>query len=154
VGKTIITTDGTTLLGADDKAGVAVIMELLHTLVEHPQLPHGEVRAVFTCDEEIGRGIDHLDLKKLGADVCYTLDGQGVGEIDMETFSADAAVVKIRGVNIHPSIAKGRMVNALRAAAKFIDLLPVAGLSPETTAGRAGFLHPYTIEGGVGVVTL
>jgi tripeptide aminopeptidase len=152
VGKTIITTDGTTLLGADDKAGVAVIMELAHTLLEHPQLPHGPIKILFTCDEEIGHGIDHVDLKKLGATVCYTLDGQSAGEIDIETFSADLATVTIRGVNIHPSIAKGRMVNALRAAAVFIDQLPQAGLSPETTDGRDGFLHPYTIEGGVASV--
>jgi tripeptide aminopeptidase len=152
VGKTIITTDGTTLLGADDKAGVAVIMELAHTLLEHPQVPHGPVRILFTCDEEIGHGVDHVDLKKLGATICYTLDGQGAGEIDTETFSADLATVNIRGVNIHPSIAKGRMVNAIRAAAGFMDSLPQAGVSPETTEGREGFLHPYTIEGGVGAV--
>jgi tripeptide aminopeptidase len=153
-GKTIITTDGTTLLGADDKSGLAVIMELAHTLVEHPQLPHGPIRVLFTCDEEIGHGIDHVDLAKLGATVCYTLDGQGAGEIDTETFSADLATVTIRGVNIHPSIAKGRMLNALRVAAAYIDRLPTDGLSPETTDGRDGFLHPYTIEGGVGAVTI
>ena len=154
IGKTIITTDGTTLLGADDKAGVAVIMELAHHLVEHPQLPHGPIRILFTCDEEIGHGIDHVDLKKLGAHVCYTLDGSGAGEIDTETFSADVAIVTVRGINIHPSIAKGRMVNSLRAAAAFIDRLPKAELSPETTEGREGFLHPYSIEGGVGEVKL
>jgi tripeptide aminopeptidase len=154
IGKTIITTDGTTLLGADDKAGLAVIMELAHHLVEHPQLPHGAVRILFTCDEEIGHGIDHVDLKKLGAHVCYTLDGSGAGEIDTETFSADLAIVTVHGVNIHPSIAKGRMVNALRAAAAYIDRLPKAGLSPETTDGRDGFLHPYSIEGGVAEVKI
>lgn len=154
VGKTIITTDGTTLLGADDKAGVAVIMELVHTLVEHPQIPHGPIRILFTCDEEIGHGVDHVDLSKLGATVCYTLDGQGASEIDTETFSADLATVTIRGVNIHPSIGKGRMVNAVRAAAALIDGLPKMGLSPETTDGREGFLHPYTIEGGVAAVKI
>ena len=154
VGKTLITTDGTTLLGADDKSGVAVIMELAHTLVEHPQISHGPIRILFTCDEEIGHGIDHVDLKKLGATVCYTLDGQGASEIDTETFSADLATVTVRGVNIHPSIAKGRMVNAVRAAAAFLDRLPKSGLSPETTDGRQGFLHPYTIEGGVAAVTI
>jgi tripeptide aminopeptidase len=153
-GKTIITTDGTTLLGADDKSGLAVIMELAHTLVEHPQLPHGPIRILFTCDEEIGHGIDHVDLAKLGATVCYTLDGQGAGEIDTETFSADLATVTVRGINIHPSIAKGRMLNAIRAAAAYIDCLPSVGLSPETTDGREGFLHPYTIEGGVAAVTI
>ena len=153
-GRTLITTDGTTLLGADDKAGVAVIMELAHTLVEHPQIPHGPVRILFTCDEEIGHGIDHVDLEKLGATVAYTLDGSGAGEIDTETFSADLATVTVRGVNIHPSIGKGRMVNAIRAAAAFVDRLPKAGLSPETTDGREGFLHPYTIEGGVAEVKI
>ncbi len=153
-GKTIITTDGTTLLGSDDKAGLAVIMELAHTLIEHPQLPHGPIRILFTCDEEIGHGIDHVDLAKLGAAACYTLDGQGAGEIDTETFSADLATVTIRGVNIHPSIAKGRMLNALRVAAAYLDCLPSTSLCPETTDGRDGFLHPYTIEGGVGAVTL
>ena len=152
IGKTLITTDGTTLLGADDKAGVAVIMELVHTLIEHPQLPHGPVRILFTCDEEIGHGIDHVSLEKLGATVAYTLDGQGACEIDTETFSADLATVTVRGVNIHPSIGKGRMVNALRAAAVFIDRLPKTELSPESTDGRDGFLHPYTIEGGVAAV--
>lgn len=153
-GKTLITTDGTTLLGSDDKSGLAVIMEMAHTLIEHPQLPHGPIRILFTCDEEIGHGIDHVDLAKLGATVCYTLDGQGAGEIDTETFSADLATVTIRGVNIHPSIAKGRMLNALRVAAAYIECLPKDGISPETTDGREGFLHPYTIEGGVGSVTL
>jgi tripeptide aminopeptidase len=154
VGKTIITTDGTTLLGSDDKSGVAVIMELAHHLIEHPQIPHGPIRILFTCDEEIGHGIDHVDLAKLGATVCYTLDGSGAGEIDTETFSADLAVVTIRGINIHPSIGKGRMVNAVRVAAALIDRLPKAALSPETTDGRDGFLHPYAIEGGVAEVKL
>ncbi len=154
VGKTIITTDGTTLLGSDDKSGVAVIMELVHTLVEHPQIPHGPIRVLFTCDEEIGHGIDHVDLAKLGATVCYTLDGSGAGEIDTETFSADLAVVTVRGINIHPSIGKGRMLNAIKVAAALIDRLPKGTLSPETTDGRDGFLHPYQIEGGVAEVKL
>lgn len=154
VGKTLVTTDGTTLLGADDKAGVAVIMELVHSLVEHPTIPHGEVRIVFTCDEEIGHGVDHLDLSKLGATVAYTLDGQGAGEIDTETFSADLATITVRGVNIHPSIAKGRMVNALRAAAALIEKLPRDAMAPETTDQRDGFLHPYAIEGGVAAVKI
>src|SRR2546421_2352476 len=129
-------------------------MELAHTLIEHPQLPHGPVRILFTCDEEIGHGIDHVDMAKLGASVCYTLDGHGSGEIDTETFSADLATVTVRGVNIHPSIGKGRMVNAIRAAAAFIDRLPKTSLSPETTEGREGFLHPYTIDGGVAALKL
>jgi tripeptide aminopeptidase len=148
-GQTLITSDGTTLLGADDKSGVAAIMEAAAWLQEHPELPHGPVRLCFTCDEEIGRGVDHLDLRQLGAAVCYTLDGQGANAIDVETFSADLAIVTIQGVNIHPSIAKGRMTNAVRVAADFLARLPRSQLSPETTDQRQGFLHPYEIEGGV-----
>jgi tripeptide aminopeptidase len=154
VGKTLVTTDGTTLLGADDKAGVAVIMELARVLAENPDIPRGPVRVVFTCDEEIGKGVLHLDPAEIGAVVAYTLDGSGVGEIEAETFSADKATVTITGVNIHPSIGKGRMVNAIRLAGLFLSRLPRQGLSPETTDGRDGFLHPYQIEGGVGGVTL
>jgi tripeptide aminopeptidase len=153
-GKTIITTDGTTLLGADDKAGVAVIMEAAAQLVAHPDVPHGPIRVCFTCDEEVGHGVDHLDLAKLGAQVAYTLDGGGTGEIDGETFSADLAVVTITGVNVHPGLARGRMVNAVRLAGLFLDRLPRQVLSPETTEDRQGFLHPYRIEGGVAEVTL
>ncbi|MBI3821173.1 MAG: peptidase T [Planctomycetes bacterium] len=154
IGKTLVTTDGTTLLGADDKAGIAVIMQAAEHLMTHPDIAHGPVRICFTCDEEIGHGVDHLDLKKLGAHVGYTLDGGGTGEIDGETFSADLAVVTITGVNIHPAIARGRMVNAVRIAAAFVDRLPWHALSPETTDGRLGFLHPYKVEGGVASVTL
>ncbi len=154
LGRTLITTDGTTLLGADDKAGVAIIMETAQWLIEHPEIEHGPIRICFTCDEEIGRGVDHIDLGEIDAVVCYTLDGHGSGEIDIETFSADEATVTVRGVNIHPSIAKGRMTNAIRAAAEFIARLPRDTLSPETTDGRDGFLHPYEIEGGVAEVKL
>ena len=154
IGKTIITTDGTTLLGADDKAGLAVIMEAARILVEDPRIPHGPVKIVFTCDEEIGRGVQHLDPSQIGAVAAYTLDGMGTGEIEDETFSADAATVTIPGVNIHPSIAKGRMTNAIRLAGMFLDRLPKRVLSPETTDGRQGFLHPLTIEGGVGSVKI
>ncbi|HBI46805.1 MAG TPA: peptidase T [Planctomycetales bacterium] len=153
-GKTLITSDGTTLLGADDKAGVAVIMEAAAQLLTRPDVPHGPIRVCFTCDEEVGRGVDHLDLKKLGAHLGYTLDGGGEGEIDGETFSADLAVVTVRGVNIHPSIGKGRMVNAVRLAGLFLDRLPRQCLSPETTAEREGFVHPYRIEGGVAETTI
>jgi tripeptide aminopeptidase len=153
-GKTIITTDGTTLLGGDDKAGVAVIMETAAYLLAHPEVPHGPIRILFTCDEEIGHGVDHVDVKKLGARVAYTLDGGGQGEIDGETFSADLAVVTLTGVNIHPGLAKGQMVNAVRLAGLFLDRLPRSLLAPETTADREGFLHPYRIEGGVGEVKL
>jgi tripeptide aminopeptidase len=154
LGKTIITTDGTTLLGADDKAGVAVIMETARILVENPNIPHGPVRIVFTCDEEIGLGVMHLDPAQIGAEVAYTLDGAGAGEIEAETFSADAATVTITGVNIHPMYGKGRMVNAVRLSAMFIDRLPKRRMSPETTDGRDGFLHPLTIEGGTGQVKI
>lgn len=149
-GATLITTDGTTLLGSDDKAGLAVIVEAAAYLTEHPELPHGPIRILFTCDEEIGRGVNHVDLERLGAVVCYTLDGSGAGEIDVETFSADLATVTVRGVNIHPSIAKGRMVNALRAAGEFLTRLPRERLAPEVTDGRLGFIHPYHLDGGVG----
>jgi len=149
VGKTIVTTDGTTLLGADNKAGVAVIMETAAYLVKNTSIPHGPIRIVFTCDEEIGHGVDHADPKEIGAVVGYTLDGTGQGEIEAETFSADKALVTIRGVNIHPSIAKGRMINSIRLAGQFLNRLPRISLTPETTEGRLGFIHPYKIDGGV-----
>ena len=148
-GKTLITTDGTTLLGSDDKSGIAVIMQAAATLLANPQLPRGPIKICFTCDEEIGHGTDHIDLKKLNAVVAYTLDGGPEGEIEAETFSADKATVTIRGVNIHPAMGKGKMVNAVRLAADFIERMPQRMLAPETTAGRDGFLHPYRIEGGV-----
>lgn len=148
-GKTIVTTDGTTLLGADDKSGIAVIVETVAHLHEHPEIEHGPIRVLFTCDEEIGHGVDHVDIAEVGAVVCYTLDGMGADQIDVETFSADQATVVARGVNIHPSVAKGRMVNALRGLGQFLAMLPRDELSPETTSGREGFLHPYLAEGGV-----
>jgi tripeptide aminopeptidase len=153
-GCTLITTDGTTLLGADDKAGVAIIVEAAAHLMQNPEIPHGPLRILFTCDEEIGHGVDHVDVAQLKADVCYTLDGASANTVDVETFSADLATVSVRGVNIHPSIAKGRMVNALRAAGAFLDRLPRQTLAPETSDGRQGFLHPYTIEGGVAEVVI
>lgn len=150
VGKTLITTDGTTLLGGDDKAGVAIIMEVAHSLIESPNLAHGPVRLMFTCDEEIGRGTDKIDLEKLGATVAYTLDGGGAGVIDVETFSADAMRVSFIGNNIHPAIAKGQMVNSLRGAAAMVAALPLHECTPETTDGRDGFIHVHDIHGGVG----
>ena len=157
-GKTLITTDGTTLLGADDKAGVAIIMETVETLAEArrdgKEIPHGDIRVLFTCDEEIGHGVDHVDLGKLAADVCYTLDGPAANRIDVETFSADGADIVIKGVNIHPAIAKDRMVNAVRAASEFVARMPREALAPESTSGREGFLHPYQITGGVEGVKL
>jgi tripeptide aminopeptidase len=152
-GKTIITSDGTTLLGGDDKAGVAIIMEVAHHLLEHPEITHGPVRIVFTCDEEIGRGTDHIDLKKIDAVVCYNFDSGGHDDIDVETFSADMALVTFSGVNIHPAIAKDKMVNSIRAAGEFISRMP-ADVSPERTDGRAGYLHPYVLSGGVAETTL
>ena len=152
-GKTIITTDGTTLLGGDDKAGIALIMELANCLIENSDAPRGPVRVMFTCDEEIGRGVDHVDVDAVGAVACYTFDGGGRDMVDVETFSADLATVTIYGINIHPSIGKDRMVNAIRAAGDLLATLP-AEISPERTDGRDGFMHPYTIEGGVDKVVI
>ena len=150
IGHTVITTDGSTLLGADDKSGVAVIMSAAAEMIRRgSELKHGPVRLCFTCDEEIGRGTDKLDLKKLGAHVGYTLDGGGRDEIDSETFSADGVRVTVKGINTHPSVGKGAMVNSIRILSTFISRLPTARLSPETTDGRDGFIHPYHIEGGV-----
>ena len=154
VGCTLITSDGTTLLGADDKAGIAVIMEAAAFMMENSDRPHGAIRICFTCDEEIGRGVDHVDLEQLGAVACYTLDGSGADTIDVETFSADLAVVNVVGKNIHPSIAKDKMVNAVRAAGDFLARLPSDRLAPEVTEQREGFLHPYEISGGVGSVRM
>ncbi|WP_145084254.1 peptidase T [Aureliella helgolandensis] len=149
IGHTLITTDGTTLLGGDDKAGVAAIMELAEHLLEHPNLPHGPVRILFTCDEEIGRGALHMDLAKAGAAAGYTLDGGGQAEVENENFSADQMTVRAYGNNIHPSIGKGRMVNALRGLSKLIAALPTEALTPESTEGRDGFIHPYSLSGAV-----
>jgi len=148
-GKTLMTTDGTTLLGADDKAGVAVIMTAAEALMKDPQHKHGPVRVVFTVDEEVGRGTDKVDIAKIGATAAYTLDGEAAAGIENETFSADMATVTITGVNIHPGYGKGRMVNALRLAGQFLTRLPWHRLAPETTEKREPFMHPYVIEGGV-----
>ncbi|KAA0132134.1 peptidase T [Gimesia chilikensis] len=149
VGKTVITTDGTTLLGADDKSGVAVMMSAAAHLMSDRSIAHGPIRLCFTCDEEIGRGIEKLDLDVFGVCCAYTLDSDGSGRIDSETFSADQAVITVRGVNTHPSVGKGVMVNAIRILSDLISSLPTETLSPETTDGRDGFIHPYHIEGGV-----
>ncbi|MEI6464627.1 MAG: peptidase T, partial [Verrucomicrobiota bacterium] len=137
---------GLTLLGADDKAGVAEIVTAAAFLVAHPEIPHGKIRLCFNPDEEIGRGVDRLDLAQLGADVAYTLDGELRGEVNFETFSADAALVEFRGVATHPGWAKDVMVNALRLAGRFLATLP-AQISPECTDDRAGFVHPNEING-------
>jgi tripeptide aminopeptidase len=154
IGHTLITTDGMTLLGADDKAGVAIIMEAAAWLMEHCEIAHGPIRICFTCDEEVGHGVQHIDVNQIGALVCYTVDGHGSDEIDVATFSAETAEVTLRGINIHPSIAKGRMTNALRAAADFLARLPRDRLAPEATEGREGFIHPLDIAGGVGEVKI
>ena len=154
LGHTVITSDGTTLLGSDDKSGVAVIMSAAAELMRRgSELEHGVVRLCFTCDEEIGRGTDKIDLTRLGAHVGYTLDGAGRDEVDSETFSADGARVIVRGINTHPSVGKGAMVNAVRILSQFLSRLPTASLCPETTDGRDGFIHPYHIEGGVAEAT-
>jgi tripeptide aminopeptidase len=149
IGRTIITTDGTTLLGADDKSGIAVIMTAAAYLLAHPEVVHGPIRVCFTCDEEVGHGVDYVDLDKLDVVCGYTLDSEGCGRIDSETFSADLAIVKVTGVNTHPSIGKGAMVNAVRILSDFISRMPTEQLSPETTDARDGFLHPYQMSGGV-----
>lgn len=154
VGKTLVTSDGTTLLGADDKAGVTAVVEAAERLLKNPDLPRGDVRLCFTCDEEVGNGVRHLSLERVGARVAYTVDGEGQGTVDTETFSADLALVRVRGVNTHPSRGKGKMVNAVRIAAELISRLPRARLAPETSGGREGFLHPYRIEGGVAEATV
>ncbi len=149
LGNDIITTDGTTLLGADNKAGVAEIMDMAHYFISNPEIKHGDIRILFTPDEEIGRGADKVNIEKLGADFGYTVDGEALGSFEDETFSADMVQITIHGVNAHPGFAKGNMENALKAASKFIELLPQNTWSPETTAGREGFVHPYEMKGGV-----
>lgn len=146
-GEDIITASGTTLLGADDKAGVAVIMDMVHFFATHPQAAHGDIKILFTPDEEIGRGVDKVDLKKLGADFGYTLDAGERGMFEDETFSADAVTVTFAGVSAHPGYAKGKLVNAIKVASAFLESLPREKLSPETTEGREGFVHPVDISG-------
>ena len=153
-GRTLITSDGTTLLGADDKAGVAVIMETAAWLMEHPEIEHGPIRLVLHLRRGGRPRRRSPRSAEFGATACYTLDGQATDMIDVETFSADLATVTIHGVNIHPSIAKGRMTNALRAAADFLARLPRDRLAPEATEGRDGFLHPYEMRGGVAEVRI
>jgi tripeptide aminopeptidase len=154
IGNDIITTDGTTLLGADNKAGVAEIMDAAQFLLKNPHIKHGAIKILFTPDEEIGRGVDKVDLKKLGADVAYTMDGETAGTIEDETFSADGATITIDGVSTHPGFAKGKMEHAIKIAASVVDRLPKEGCSPETTEGRQGFLHPIGISGALEQVTL
>jgi len=145
-GDTIITADGTTLLGADDKAGIAEIMAALEYMKAHPELPHPTIKVGFTPDEEIGRGHAKFPIEEFGADVAFTLDGGFPGEVNVETFEAYSAFVTVTGVPTHPGMAKGKLVNALRYMAKFIDRLP-AEISPECTEGREGFIHPFELNG-------
>lgn len=149
IGDDIITASGTTLLGADNKAGVAAIMDAAQFLVKHPDVKHGAIRILFTPDEETGRGVERLDMEKLGAQYGYTLDGGELGSIEDETFSADAAKITIQGVGIHPGTAKGKLVSAIKIAAEIVAALPADRLSPETTEGREGFIHPVRIQGAV-----
>jgi tripeptide aminopeptidase len=154
IGHDIVTTDGTTLLGADNKAGLAEIMDAADFLVHHPEIKHGAIKILFTPDEEIGRGVDKADLKKLGADFAYTMDGESAGNIEDETFSADGATVTIEGVSTHPGYAKGKMEHAIKIAAAIVDRLPKDTCSPETTEGKQGFLHPVGISGALEKATL
>jgi tripeptide aminopeptidase len=154
IGNDIVTTDGTTLLGADNKAGVAEIMDAAKFLIDNPQVKHGTIKILFTPDEEIGRGVDKADLKKLGADFGYTMDGESAGHLEDETFSADGATIVIEGVSTHPGFAKGKMEHAIKIAARIIDALPKDTCSPETTEGREGFLHPTGISGTLESATI
>lgn len=154
LGNDIITASGTTLLGADDKAGVAEIMAAAELLMTHPEIKHGTIKILFTPDEEIGRGVDKVDLAKLGADFAYTMDGETAGSIEDETFSADGVTVTIDGISVHPGFAKGKLQSALKIAASIIEALPKDRLSPETTTRREGFVHPVSIKGGVEQATI
>ncbi|MBK7410768.1 MAG: peptidase T [Saprospirales bacterium] len=147
IGNDIITASGTTLLGADNKAGVAEIMDAARYLLAHPEVKHGTIRILFTPDEEVGRGVEHVDMEKLGAKFGYTVDGERLGSLEDETFSADAAIVTVEGVSAHPGFAKGKLENALKIAAEILTSLPNDHLSPETTEGREGFLHPVQFSG-------
>ena len=154
IGDDIITASGLTLLGADDKAGVAIIMEFVHRLVNDPSIQHGKIKILFTPDEEVGRGVEHVDMQKLGADFGYTLDGSELGALEFETFSADGVDIIINGIIAHPGSAKGKMVNAIKIAADFVAALPKDTMAPEVTEGRQGFFHPTDIKGGAESATI
>ena len=147
IGKSIITASGKTLLGADDKSGVAIIMDMAHYLTTHPEIKHGNIKILFTPDEEVGRGTEKLDLSVVGANFGFTLDGGEVGTFEDETFSADAATIVIEGVSAHPGYAKGKMINAIKIAAEIVAALPKDSWCPEATSGREGFVHPVDING-------
>ena len=154
IGADIVTASGLTLLGADDKAGVAIIMDFAHFLLIHPEVKHGKIRLLFTPDEEVGRGVEHLDMEKLGADYGYTLDGGVVGSIEDESFSADAVKLTLHGKSAHPGYAKNKMVNSIKVAAEIIEKLPKSEWSPETTEKKEGFVHPTSVHGGLEQTTL
>jgi tripeptide aminopeptidase len=149
IGNDIVTASGTTLLGADNKAGVAEIVTAAEYLLKHPEIPHGDIRIGFTPDEEVGNGTKYFDVAKFGAACAYTMDGETRGEIEMETFSADAMTITFQGFNTHPGYAKGKMINAIKVAADFIQRLPKDGRSPETTEGYEGYVHPYVVNASV-----
>jgi len=152
-GDTIITSDGSTLLGADNKAGIAEIMTLVERLKADDTIPHGKIRVAFTCDEEVGRGVDFFDVEKYGVKYAYTVDGETPGEIENETFCADSATLTVTGINVHPGYAKDKLVSAIKAASMFVGLLPPE-MTPETTEKREGYIHPIAITGGVESVTV
>lgn len=147
IGHDIITSDGTTLLGADDKAGIAEIFDAVNYFMQHPHVKHGPIKVAVTPDEEVGMGADHFDVKKFAADFAYTIDGETVGEVEDETFCADSVILTVHGVNVHPGYAKDRMVNSIKVASQIIEHLPKHSLSPETTEKRDGYVHPHSIEG-------
>lgn len=149
IGNDIITASGTTLLGADNKAGLAEIMDAANYLITHPEIKHGIIKILFTPDEEIGRGVDKADMKKLGAEFAYTIDGEKRGTIEDETFSADGVMLTIHGVSAHPGFAKGKMESAIKAAGEILAKLPKDYLSPESTSGKEGFVHPVTVNGTI-----
>lgn len=154
IGNDIITADGTTLLGADNKAGLAEIMAAAEYLMQHPEVKHGTIRILFTPDEEVGHGVDKVDMKKLGAEFGYTMDGESLGHIEAENFSAHAVTITINGVSAHPGFAKGKLENAIKVAGAIIDKLPKDTLSPETTEDMEGFVHPVSVSGGMEQVVL
>ncbi|NLP10962.1 peptidase T, partial [bacterium] len=154
IGNDLITSDGATLLGADNKAGIAEILDALHHLIIHPEIRHGAIRVAVTPDEEVGRGTEHFDVKKFGAHFAYTIDGESLGEVEDETFSADSVTIRIQGVNVHPGYAKDKLVNAIKIAAEIVDQLPRYSLSPETTEKREGYVHPHGLTGTVEEATI
>ncbi len=154
IGDDIITASGLTLLGADDKAGIAIIMDFAQFLVQNPEVKHGKVRILFTPDEEVGRGVEKLDMNKVNADFGYTLDGGQLGDIEDETFSADAVKIVFNGISAHPGYAKNKMVNAIKLASELVNSLPKDRWSPETTSHREGFVHPVSIDGGLEKATV